>query len=117
MRNKMILIVGALVVLFVALYFINDYKNKRTLEVVENPYGKETLHQETIDIMDDPLYQNIIVLYDFDAQLGVGENISVYYFSTTCVNCQKMKPVVVPLDEELDVDLKKMNMLEIDNMI
>lgn len=116
MRNKMILIVGLLVVLFVALYFMNDYKNKRTLEVVDNPYGKETLHQETIDLMDNPLYQNIIVPDDLDAQLANGENITVYYFSPTCVYCQKTTPVVVPLAEELDVDLKKMNLLEFDKM-
>jgi len=116
MRNKMLLIVGVLAVLFVALYFVNDYKNKRTLEATDNPYGKEPLHQETIDLMDDPLYQNIIVPDDLDAKLEDGEDVTVYYFSPTCVFCQKTTPVVVPLAEELDVDLKKLNLLEFDKM-
>src|SRR5690625_1119133 len=116
MRNKMLLIVGVLAVLFVALYFVNDYKNKRTLEATDNPYGKEPLQQETIDLMDDTLYQNIIVPDDLDAKLEDGEDVTVYYFSPTCVFCQKTTPVVVPLAEELDVDLKKLNLLEFDKM-
>lgn len=116
MRNKMLIIIGAVIVLFIALYFANDYKNKRALELANNPYGKESLHQETIDLLDDPLYQNIIVPDDLDELLDNGEDVTVYYFSPTCVYCQKTTPVVVPLAEQLDVDLKKMNLLEFDLM-
>ena len=116
MKNKMLIIVGVIVLLFAGLYFINNYKNKQAVEDNENPYGKDSLKQETIDQLDDPLYQNIIVPEDLDAKLANGEDITVYYYSPTCVYCQKTTPVVVPIAEELGVDLKKMNLLEFDKM-
>lgn len=116
MRNKMLLIVGAIVVLFAALFFINDYKNKKALDVSDNPYKKDTLRQETIDQLNDPLYGNIIVPDDLDAKLEAKEDVTVYYYSPTCVYCQNTTPVVVPLTEELDIDMKKMNLLEFDKM-
>lgn len=116
MRNKMLMIVGAIVVLFVALYFVNEYKNKQALSVSDNPYQKEDLHQETIDQLNDPLYGNIIIPDDLDAMLAAEEDVTVYYFSPTCVYCQRTTPVVVPLTEELDIDMKKMNLLEFDKM-
>ncbi|HLR70410.1 MAG TPA: thioredoxin family protein [Pseudogracilibacillus sp.] len=116
MKNKMLIIVGVIVLLFAGLYFVNNYKNKQAVEDNENPYGKDNLKQETIDQLDDPLYQNIIVPEDLDAKLANGEDITVYYYSPTCVYCQKTTPVVVPIAEELGVDLKKMNLLEFDKM-
>jgi len=116
MKNKMLMIVGAIVILFAALYFVNDYKNKKALDVSDNPYKKENLRQETIDQLNDPLYGNIIVPEDLDAKLDAGEDITVYYYSPTCVYCQKTTPVVVPLTEELGIDMKKMNLLEFDKM-
>lgn|SRR5699024_989529 len=116
MKNKMLIIVGVIVLLFAGLYFVNNYKNEQALENSDNPYGKDDLRQETIDQLDDPLYQNIIVPDDLDAELGSGEDITVYYYSPTCSYCQKTTPVVVPVAEEMGVDLKKMNLLEFDKM-
>ncbi|MEI3607826.1 thioredoxin family protein [Pseudogracilibacillus sp. SE30717A] len=116
MKNKMLVIVGVIVLLFVALIFVNNMKNKQALEDNENPYGKDNLKQETIDQLGDPLYQNIIVPDDLDAALEDGEDITVYYYSPTCVYCQKTTPVVVPLAEDMGVNLKKMNLLEFDRM-
>lgn len=116
MRNKMLLIIGAVVILFAALYFANDYKNKKVLTVSDNPYKKDDLRQETIDQLNDPLYGNIIVPDDLDALLDAGEDVTVYFYSPTCVYCQRTTPIVVPLTEELDIDMKKMNLLEFDKM-
>lgn len=116
MRNKMVMIVGAIVILFVALYFVNDYKNKKALDVANNPYKKDTLRQETIDQLNDPLYGNIIVPDDLDAMLEAEEDVTVYYYSPTCVYCQQTTPIIVPITEELGVDMKKMNLLEFDKM-
>lgn len=116
MRNKMLAIIGVIVILFVVLIVANQYKNKQAVEQNENPYGKEKLHQETIDLIGDPLYGNIIVPDDLDQKLDDKEDVTVYYFSPTCVYCQKTTPVVVPVAEEMDVDMKKMNLLEFDKM-
>lgn len=116
MKNKMTWIIIVIVVLFAALVFVITQKNKQAVDNNENPYGKDSLKQETIDLLDDPLYDNIITPDDLDAKLDNGEDLTVYYFSPTCVHCQRTTPVVVPIAEEMDVDMKKMNLLEFDKM-
>ncbi|MGM8366329.1 thioredoxin family protein [Virgibacillus sp. W0181] len=116
MKKKMLILIGVLAVLFIALYFVNDYKNKKALQGNENPYGKDNLRQETIDQLDDPLYQNQIIPEELDEKLENGEDVTVYFYSPTCVYCQRTTPVVVPLTEDLDIDMKKMNLLEFDKM-
>lgn len=115
MRNKMLIILAVVIILFGGLIVVNNMKNKKAVSE-NNPYGKETLHQETIDQLDDPLYDNIIVPDDLDAKLDNGEDVTVYYYSPTCVYCQRTTPIVVPITEELGVDMKKMNLLEYDLM-
>src|SRR5699024_1183940 len=112
LKNKMFIILGAIIVLFGALYFVVDYKNKSAIESSGNPYGKETLHQETIDQLDDPLYQNQITPDRLTEEINDGESVTVYFYSPTCVHCQKTTPVLIPVTEDLDVDLKKLNLLE-----
>lgn len=115
MKNKMLLIVAVIVLLFVGLFFMNQYKNNQAL-VKDNPYGKENLRQETIDQLNDPLYGNIIVPDELDKLLADGEDVTVYYYSPVCTYCQKATPIVVPITEELGIDMKKMNLLEFDLM-
>src|SRR5699024_12822057 len=99
MKNKMLLIIGIIVLLFAVLVFVNQYKNNQAVGNNENPYGKDNLKQETIDLLDDPLYDNIIVPEELDQQLEDQEDVTVYYFSATCVHCQRTPPLVVPLAE------------------
>lgn len=108
----MIAIIGAIVILFVALYFVVDYKNKQAIDVGGNPYGKDNLKQETIDQLDDPLYQNQITPDQLDEKLDNSEEVTVYFYSPTCIHCQRTTPVLVPVAEELDIDIKKLNLLE-----
>lgn len=116
MGKKMLIIIGGIVILFGVFAFANNYKNNQAMERNENPYGKNNLHQETIDLLDDPLYDNIITPDQLDEKLDNKETVTVYYFSPTCVYCQKTTPVVVPVTEEMDVDMVKMNLLEFDKM-
>lgn len=115
MKTKMIIILGTIIVLFGGLIFVTQYKNTKAISE-NNPYGKDKLHQETIDQLDDPLYQNIIVPDELDKRLENGEDITVYYYSPVCIYCQKTTPIVVPLTEELGIDMVKMNLLEFDMM-
>lgn len=112
MRNKMVIILGVIIVLFVALYVVVDYQNKQTIEQVGNPFGKDDLKQETIDQLDDPLYQNQITPKVLDEKLTNKEDIFVYFYSPVCSFCLETTPILVPLAEELDVDVKKMNLYE-----
>lgn len=109
------MIIGSIVVLFVALYFVIDYKNKQAIDASDNPYGKDRLHQETIDQLDDPLYQNQITPDALAEKLDAEEDVTVYFYSPTCIHCQRTTPVLVPLAEEMGVDIKKMNLLEFED--
>src|SRR5699024_12393970 len=111
MKNKMLLILVAIVILFVGLIVVNNMKNKKAVSE-NNLYGEETLHQETIDQLNDPLYDNIILPEELDEKLENGEVVTVHYYRPTCVYCQRTKPMIVPMVEELAVDLWKMSLLE-----
>lgn len=115
MKNKMLLIIGTIVVLFVALVFVVNYKNKQAVDNHDNPYGKENLHQATIDQLDDPNYGNQILPDELAEKLENGEDITVYYYDPTCPHCLEMTPVLVPLAKDMGVDVKKFNLLEFDN--
>lgn len=114
MKNKMLIIIIAIVVLFGGLIFVTTYKNKQAIDGEENPYGKEKLNQETIDSLDDPLYQNIIQPDELEEKIDAGEAMTVYFFSPACVHCQRTTPVLVPLAEDNDIDVVQMNLMEFD---
>ncbi len=114
MKNKMILIIGAVLILFAGLIIFNNMNNDKKVAVEGNPYGDTKLHQETIDQLDDPLYQNIILPEDLDKALENKEDMTVYFFSPTCMHCIRTTPIIVPLAEEMDIDMKKLNLLEFD---
>ncbi|WP_163537123.1 thioredoxin family protein [Gracilibacillus sp. YIM 98692] len=108
--KKMIIFVLVLVAIFAALAFVVQYQKKQQSE--GNPYNKSTLHSATIDQLDDELYQNQIIPEDLAEKLDNGEDVTVYFYSPTCPHCQRTTPVVVPLAEEYDIDLVKLNLLE-----
>ncbi|HLQ71298.1 MAG TPA: thioredoxin family protein [Bacillota bacterium] len=98
MRNKMLAIVGIIVVLFIALYFLNDYKNNKNT-------GEDSNDEEN-------LYGNQIKPDDLRAQIDSGDPMTVYFYSPDCVHCQRTTPVLVPLTEEKGIDMKKLNLKE-----
>lgn len=108
----MIAIIGTIVVLMIALFFVVQYQNDQKVSDANNPYGTTDLKQETIDQLDDPNYQNQILPDELEEKLENGEDVSVYFFSPTCVYCQNTTPYLVPLAEKNGVDMKMYNLLE-----
>lgn len=108
--KKMVIFTGVIVVLFIALMVLSKSINEKKAE--GNPYGKSTLHQETMKQLDDPLYQNLILPDELKEKLANKESLAVYFYSPTCPACQKTSPIVVPMAEEMGVDLKMYNVLE-----
>lgn len=111
MKKKLIIIILAIILLFGAIMLLNNYKNNKKLNV-GNPYDKNELHQETIDLIGDELYDNIIVPDKLDEKIASGEAVTVYFFSPTCSYCLKTTPIVVPMVEALDIEMYKLNLLE-----
>ncbi|MDN7247366.1 thioredoxin family protein [Planococcus shenhongbingii] len=108
---KKMLIIGAVVVLiFGLIIFLTNQSNNQKL--ADNPYDKEDLNQATIDQLDDENYQNIILPDALDEQIASGEPTTVYFFSPTCSHCQATTPVLMPVAEDMGVDVQQYNLLE-----
>ncbi|WLR58162.1 thioredoxin family protein [Guptibacillus hwajinpoensis] len=108
--KKAIIFLGIVIVIFGALAFVTNYSNSEKTE--GNPYGKSSLDPATIEQLDDPLYQNQILPDELDEALSNEEDAFVYFYSPTCIHCKNTSPVLVPLAEDMGIDLKKYNVLE-----
>ncbi|PKR77064.1 thiol reductase thioredoxin [Halalkalibacillus sediminis] len=109
--KKLLIFGGIIVILFIATAFLTNMAETENVEE-DNPYGKDRLHAETADLLDDPHYQNIITPEELDEKLENGEDVTVYFFSPTCGICQETTPEIMPLAEEMGVDLVQYNVLE-----
>ena len=56
---------------------------------------------------------NKISLSDLQKNLKEKEE-TVYFYQTSCVHCQKLSPVVVPMAKDLNVDMKVMDIEKLD---
>jgi thioredoxin-like negative regulator of GroEL len=108
--KKLIIIGGAIVAVFILLIVLNNMSNDKKL--ADNPYGTDNLKQETIDQLDDENYQNIILPDDLKEKVESGDPVTAYFFSPTCPHCKAMTPVLMPVVEEMDVDLVQYNVYE-----
>ncbi|SDH59302.1 Thioredoxin [Planococcus glaciei] len=108
--KKMIIIGAAVVLIFGLIIFLTNQSNNSKL--ANNPYDTEDLNQATIDQLDDENYQNIVLPDELDKKIASGEPTTVYFFSPTCPHCQATTPVLMPVAEDMDVDVLQYNLLE-----
>jgi len=108
---RKILIFGAIIlVLFGSLAFATTYQNKQAAE--GNIYGKNNLHPATIEQLDDPDYQNIILPNELEKKLENGKDAYVYFYSPTCTYCKATTPILMPVADEVGVEINQLNLLE-----
>ncbi|MGD6858335.1 thioredoxin family protein [Bacillus infantis] len=112
--KKVIIFLVIIIALFAGVAVLTSMQNKEKVSG-NNPYGTENLKSETIDQLDDPNYQNIILPDELEKKLKAGEDATVYFFSPTCPHCQRTTPVVAPLADEMGVDLVQFNLWEFEN--
>ncbi|MFJ7677075.1 thioredoxin family protein [Peribacillus sp. NPDC097198] len=108
--KKIAIFLVIIVALFIVLGVVTNMKKEEKAK--GNPYGKDNLKSATVDQLDDPNYQNLILPAELENDLQEKEAVTVYYYSPTCVHCQKTTPVVAPLAEEMGIDLVQYNLLE-----
>ena len=70
------------------------------------------LDQATIDLIGNKNYNNIILPEDLEKKIKSGESVTAYFFSPTCSYCKEMTPVLMPIANELNVDVFQYNLLE-----
>ncbi|MGI2329467.1 thioredoxin family protein [Planococcus sp. YIM B11945] len=110
--KKMIAIAAVVVVIFGLIIFLTNQANDKKL--ANNPYGSKDLRQSTIDQLDDENYQSIALPDEVNEKITSGEPTTVYFFSPECVHCQATTPVLMPVAEDMDVDVLQYNLLEFD---
>ncbi|MCP1145894.1 thioredoxin family protein [Lysinibacillus endophyticus] len=104
-------IIGAVVVvLFIAVILLTNLSNKDKL--ANNPYDTDNLRQSTIDLLDDENYQNIILPDALEDKIASGEPVVAYMFSPECPHCKKMTPSLMPIADEVGVQIDQLNILE-----
>ncbi|MBM7604319.1 thiol-disulfide isomerase/thioredoxin [Metabacillus crassostreae] len=111
---KKILLFGAVIlILFGGLAFVTTYQNKQKAE--GNVYGKANLDSATIAQLDDPNYQNIILPDQLETKLENKEDTIVYFFSPRCEHCVATTPVLMPIAEDVGVEINQLNLLEFED--
>lgn len=111
--KKLFILGGFIIILFGLLAFVTNYqKQQKIAEIGDNPYDKTDLEPATIELLDDPNYQNIILPEELEAMIDNKEDGIVYFFSSTCVYCKKATPILMPIAEDMNVDIKQFNLLE-----
>ncbi|RFU62017.1 thioredoxin family protein [Peribacillus glennii] len=108
--KKIVIFLGIIIVLFAAIAIITNVQKEEQSQ--GNPYGKEDLKPSTVDQLDDPNYQNLILPDELDKKLAEKEDVTVYFYSPECPHCKKTTPVVAPLAEQMGIDLVQYNLLE-----
>lgn len=111
--KKVLVFLAIIIAIFVAVSLLTKMQNEQKVE--DNPYGKSTLHPETVKQLDNPNYQNLILPDQLDSKLNNGEDVTVYFYSPTCGFCQQTTPVVDPLSKDMGIDLVQFNLLEFEN--
>lgn len=109
--KKIVIFLAIIVVLFAAISILTKMQNEKKI-AENNIYQKDRLAPETIDLLDDPNYQNIILPEQLEEKLANKEDVTVYFFSPTCPHCMRTTPIVAPLAEEMGIDLVMYNLLE-----
>lgn len=110
--KKVLIFLAIIIVLFSGVAILTNMQNSEKVE--DNPYGKDTLHPETIALLDDENYQNIILPDELDQKLNDKEDATVYFFQSTCGYCKEATPILTPLAEDMGIDLVQYNLLEFD---
>ena len=108
--KKMMIFLVVIIVIFSAITFITN--TQKTQKSKGNPYNKNNLRASTIDQLNDPNYQNLILPDELAKDLKNKEDKTVYFYSPECPHCQRTTPIVAPLAEEMGIDLVQYNLLE-----
>ncbi|WP_141506114.1 thioredoxin family protein [Paenibacillus luteus] len=100
--------IGVVVILFGLIALLNNSGKVNAL--YDKPVSQ--LNPETRKQLDDPNYQNIILPAVLDKKVADKESFFVYLFASDCPHCQKTTPQLMPLVDELGIDLPQFNLRE-----
>ncbi|WP_445486514.1 thioredoxin family protein [Niallia sp. 03133] len=108
--KKVLFFLLFIILLFAGVAYLSHLKKEKASE--DNPYGKSNLDAATIEQLDDTNYQNIIKPQDLKEKIESKKDATVYFYSPTCIHCQKTTPIVNPVAKDMGIDLVQYNLLE-----
>ena len=108
--KKLLTIGGVIVVVFILIAVLTNKSNETKLK--DNPYGTNDLETSTINLLGNEHYQNIVMPDTLFEQIKSGGPVTAYYFHPDCQFCMQMTPVLMPIANEMDVNVRQYNMLE-----
>jgi len=111
--KKLIIFLIVIIALFAAIGGLTKWQQAKKSE--GNVYQKEDLKSSTVALLDDPLYQNIILPDELKEKLKDNEDVTVYFFSPECSHCMNTTPRLIPAAEKTDVNVYKFNLLEFED--
>ncbi|MBJ8052389.1 thioredoxin family protein [Bacillus cereus] len=94
--KKMLIFGGIIIVLFAAIFAVTQME-KKNASTTEKDY-----------------YSNKISLENLNKNIEDKKVQTVYFYQTSCVHCQKLSPIVVPMAKDLNVDMKVMDIEKLD---
>ncbi|WP_079515731.1 thioredoxin family protein [Rossellomorea marisflavi] len=108
--KKVIIFLAVIVLLFGGIAIITSMQDSQKAE--GNMFKKDKLKPATVDLLDDPNYQNVILPDDLKEKLDNKEDVTVYFYASDCVHCKRTTPTLAPLAKDMDVDMVQYNLLE-----
>jgi thioredoxin-like negative regulator of GroEL len=108
--KKIIIFLAIIIGLFAAIALVTNMQNSQKAE--GNKFKKDELDPATVKILDDPNYQNVILPEELEKKLEDKDDVTVYFYSSTCPHCKETTPVLAPLAEEMGVEMVQYNVLE-----
>jgi thioredoxin-like negative regulator of GroEL len=108
--KKIIIFLVAIVALFAAIALITSMQNSQKAE--GNKFKKANLNPATVELLDDPNYQNVVLPEELEEKLKNNEDVTVYFYSSSCIHCKRTTPILAPLAEDMGVDMVQYNLLE-----
>ncbi|MBJ8106547.1 MULTISPECIES: thioredoxin family protein [Bacillus cereus group] len=105
--KKMLIFGGIIIALFAAIFAVTQMEEKNaTSQKIDNATDSKANGPD--------YYTNKISLSDLQKNLKEKKEETVYFYQTSCVHCQKLSPIVVPMAKDLNVDMKVMNIEKLD---
>lgn len=107
--KKIILYFLVIAILIVALVVVRQQADRASSN---NVYGLPTsqLSPQTVELLNNPNYQNIILPQELDQRIADQESFFIYYFSATCPYCIETTPKLNKLIADAGIDVKQFNL-------
>ena len=105
---------GIFIIVIVALFGGIFALNKANVNEVYNKPVSE-LNPQTRALLNDPNYQNIILPAELESKVESSEGSFIYYFASDCGFCKQTTPLLMPIAEEMGINLPQFNLREFDD--